>query len=107
MILGQCDAQYANSLFSEKAIVLRTDRDSSSDPKAIFYSNEENDGVIIRIFNDVNIEKMKSNPKEGAKDRTDIHFNKDQIYSIIDILEPYVNDLKILFDDSPPQIFFL
>jgi len=100
-LLGKCEAQYANNLLASKRVVLRTDRNRGDNPFIEFYLNETEKNVIIRIFNTVHIEDMKSNPTQGSKNRTDIHFNDVQIDPIIETLSPFINSLSITFDDVP------
>ena len=63
-LLGKCEAQYANNLLASKRVVLRTDRNRGDNPFIEFYLNETEKNVIIRIFNTVHIEDMKSNPEK-------------------------------------------
>lgn len=100
-LLGECEAQYVNNLLSSRKIVLRTDRDAGNNPTVKILTDDTEENLIIQFSSDISVQPMLSNPKEGAKDRTDIHFNKKQIDAVINILQPYVTSLRILFDDTP------
>lgn len=100
-LLGKHEAQYANNLLACKRLVLRTDRKRGDNPFIEFYFNKADKNLIIRIINTIHIEDMKSDPTQGAKNRTDIHFNEAQLDPIIETLSPFINSLSLNFDDVP------
>lgn len=100
-LLGKHEAQYANNLLASKRLVLRADRDRGDNPFIEFYFNKTDKNLIIRIINTIHIEDMKSDPTQGAKNRTDIHFNEAQLDPIIKTLSPFINSLSLNFDDVP------
>lgn len=101
-LIGSCDVQYANNLFSEKGLVLRADRRNKyQSPRISFFRDDLNKVMIIKIFNDINIEKMQSNPGAGSKNRTDIHFDSIHLTQILDVLKDFVLSITEIQDDSP------
>jgi len=101
-LLGICEVQYANNLFSKKSLVLRTDRKINSDkPLIAFFKDDVNKVMAMKIYNDINIESMQSNPNAGAKIRTDIHFDVTHLQSIIDTLRDFVSTVDEIQDDAP------
>lgn len=103
-LLGTCEVQYVNNLLSSKKVVLRADRDRGDNPYAEFYSVPSEQKLLMRIVGDVKTEDMTSNPRAGAKDRTDIYFFDFQLDNAINILESFVGSLSIEFDDTPRSI---
>jgi hypothetical protein len=103
-LLGKCEIQYVNNLLSSKKAVLRADRDRGDNPYVKFYSVPSEQKLLMRIVGDVKTEEMTSNPRVGAKDRTDIYFFDFQLDNAINILEPFVESLSIEFDDTPRSI---
>lgn len=100
-ILGQCNVQYANSLLAEKSIVLRADRNRGDNPILTLIANDETQDLFLEINGDIKVETMTSDPTRGAKNRIDIYLLKDVLSDFIFLLESFVNQLNIVFDDTP------
>lgn len=103
-LLGKCNLQYANHLYSKKKTVLRSDRERGDEPYAEFFDIYSLQKLYIKISGDISSEVMRSNPRAGAKDRLDIYFFDFQLDNVINILEPYVNSLAVEFDDIPRNV---
>lgn len=99
--LGQCEVQFARHLLAPKKLVLSTDRIRGDKPIVQIFTLEDRSKILFKIHNDVRIENMKSNPREGAKDRLDVYFAYEHLDGILSILEPYMNSLRVYFDDAP------
>lgn len=93
--------QYAQCLWGPRRLVLNVDRDSGENPSLQLISNDTDETLTLRIYNDVHTENMQSQSNEGAKKRMDIHIKMQHIPSILEVLEPFVDSLNVTFDEAP------
>ncbi|MFL2077195.1 hypothetical protein [Marinilactibacillus psychrotolerans] len=95
--INSYEINYANHLLGPKKLVLRGDRSRGDNPILDIYSDDDSN-LILKIENGIQVEDMASNPRNGAKERFDIHLGTNILKKLIDDLNTFISSEGLVLD---------
>lgn len=94
---------YANHLLGIEGVVLRGDRKRGDSPCLKIFWNEQLD-LVLQIDTGLTVEKMRSDPKRGAKERLDIHIDSKNLDEIMCDLKKFIDKNNLKMDSNTSAI---
>lgn len=99
--LGSCKMQFARNLLKSKQLSLVSDRLVDDNPTVNLYSLPKESKLLLKIYGDVKIVDMSSDPHKGNKSRSDFYFKDEHLDDFINVIEPFIKTINVEFDDAP------
>lgn len=102
-LINRYKIKYINHLLGSKGVVLRGDSSRGDSPIMEVFHNDNYD-LILQVKEGIEIEEMRSNPGQGAKERLDIHFGTDLLNEILTELREFTQRNGLVMDSKSYQI---